>query len=322
MNLDRLPFILGAKAALLLSYICLTNVVFAQMAPGNIVVNTVGNGSSTLTNAGWRVNARVINQANGSTLNNFSGPVNPSSGNKFSGSGTSLTEGCLNLTLNGRYLTMVGYNADSTQSVVSGTTSSSVARVIARVDSAGNFNVATSTSSGYSSNPIRGSASEDGSSYYISGVANSASNGGFKLISHGSTSTTNISTSVGGSGANLRWTGMYASYDTSSASLDKNIYVSTNSGTAGIYQISSGLPTSLTTSNTLIAGISSPFGFVFLDASATEPGLDLLYTSNDSSHIQKFYKNAGTWTSAGTFSISGIRGITGYITSQGRVKLN
>jgi hypothetical protein len=309
------------KGLAITAFSCLSLSVAAQMAPGNIVVNTVGNGSSTLSNAAWRVNARVINQANGNTLNNFSGPVNPSSGNKLSNSGSATSEGSLNLSLNGRYLTMVGYNADSTQTSVANTASSSVARVIARIDSAGNYDVTTSTSSRYTANNFRGSSTENGSTFYVSGAGSNATNAGLKLYSLGDTTQTTISTSVGGTNANLRWSGIFAAYDTTNASLDKSIYVSTGAGTQGIYQIGSGLPTSSTASFTQITSASNPYGFVFLDASTSEAGLDLLYASNDGSNIQKYYKNAGTWTAAGTFSVTGVRGITGYITAEGRVKL-
>jgi len=306
-------------ALLILSLCCLT--AAAQMAPGNIVINTVGNGSSTLSNAGWRINARVINQANGNTLNNFSGPVNPASGKKLSNSGVASSEGALTLSLNGHYLTMVGYDADSSQSSVASTSSSSVSRVVARVDSAGNFNVTTYSGSAYTANNFRSSCTEDGSSFYIGGAGTSSTNAGLKLISFGSTSTTNINTTVGGSNANLRWSGIYAYYDTSFATLYKNIFVTTGSGTAGLFQIGSGLPTSSTTTTTQITTTASPYGFVFLDASTTESGLDLLYVANDGTNIQKFYKNSGTWIAAGTFSVTGVRGITGYITAEGRVKL-
>ena len=312
------------KGLAITAFSCLSLSVAAQMAPGNIVVNTVGNGSSTLSNAAWRVNARVINQANGNTLNNFSGPVNPSSGNKLSNSGSATSEGSLNLSLNGRYLTMVGYNADSTQTSVANTASSSVARVIARIDSAGNYDVTTYTTSLYSANNIRGGCSEDGNSFYVSGNGTSSSNAGVQLFSLGNTSATQVNSSIGNSG-NVRWSEIFASYDTSNATLTKGLYLSTGTGTAGIYQVGSGLPTS-SSSGTAIATPSSisPYAFLFLDASTSEAGLDLLYITNDgssSNNIQKFYKNNGTWTAAGTHSIGAVRGISGYITASGRVKL-
>jgi len=312
------------KASLLLCLFALTSGVFGQMAPGNIVLSTVGNGSSTMDNAGWRVNARVIKQSDGSTLNNFTGPVNPSSGKKFCNSGTATSEGALTLSLNGRYLTMVGYDADSTNTGVAGTASSTRNRVIARVDSVGNYDVTTYTTSLYSANNIRGGCSEDGNSFYVSGNGTSSSNAGVQLFSLGSTSATQVNSSIGNSG-NVRWSEIFASYDTSNATLTKGLYLSTGTGTAGIYQVGSGLPTS-SSSGTAIATPSSisPYAFLFLDASTSEAGLDLLYITNDgsnSNNIQKFYKSGGTWTAAGTHSIGAVRGISGYITATGRVKL-
>jgi hypothetical protein len=84
-------------------------------------------------------------------------------------SGTASSEGSLELSANGQYLTVAGYDATpGTASVASSTT---IPRVAGRIDGAGNIDTSTVLKLGsFSGNNVRGAITNDGSEFWVTGA--------------------------------------------------------------------------------------------------------------------------------------------------------
>jgi hypothetical protein len=89
-----------------------------------------------------------------------------------------------------------------------------------------------------------------------------------------------------------------------------NLYYSTGSGTTGIYQVGTGLPTTSGQTATLIAAATSPYGFSMSpDGNTMYVADDGTVNGNTGGGIQKWTKSGSTWTRQYTFAVQ-TRGIT------------
>lgn len=200
--------------------------------PGNLVVSVEGNGvqgatsgsysdnqaaplslfqfSTTGTSSATYVNALVLPQTN--------------SGNNFAISGEygSSSEGTLQLSGNGQYLTITGYGVNaaafnanpgsyspsSTNTAlgqsgsVQGQGYTAVSRVVALIDGNGNVNSSTALYNIFSGNNPRSAYTTNGSTIYVSGQGTKGDNtGGVFVANVGSHSATSITGNDAGSGA-------------------------------------------------------------------------------------------------------------------------
>lgn len=277
----------------------------APFGVGNLVVVRVGPSPSGLTSAATAVFLEEYQRAGtGQTpIQVLAMPTGTADAITLSGTATS--EGHLLRSNDGRFLSFGGYNAVPGTAAVSGTSSASVNRIVALIDSQGNVDVSTRISDGFNAGSIRSAISDDGTSFYVSGSGGSGT-GGTRIVTLGSSgASTQISTTV----TNTRVLGIF----------NDQLYTTSASGALqGVSTVGTGLPTTSGQTTTLLSGFPtssgpSPYGFVFADANT-------LYVADDRSAvgtggIQKWTQSSGTWTLAYTLSQgpepAGTRGLTG-----------
>ncbi|MGH3764912.1 MAG: hypothetical protein ACRDTX_07160 [Pseudonocardiaceae bacterium] len=237
----------------------------ASFTPGNIVVTRVGTGASALSSAATAVFLDEYTPA-GELVQSIPLPTaNAGPNRRFTTSGSATSEGALALSPDGRYLTLGGYDADPGTSGVASTTTASVSRVVARVDGNGGVDTSTAITDAFSANNIRGAVTDNGGRFWMTGA-----NGGVRLATLGSSGATTQINSTGPT--NNRAVSIFGG----------QLYLSTGSGTTGVYVVGSGLPTTGGQTPTLVAGAPSPFAFTALDRDPGVPGVDTLYIADDS----------------------------------------
>ena len=285
---------------------------------GNVVVERVGNGTTTLSSAATAVSVIEMNTA-GVTQQQLDLPTSGSSQVTDSGSATS--NGYLNM-YNG-LLAVSGYNAASgTASVASSNTK--VGTVIGSdgsVASATRTLFPTSGTMPFTGNNFRSMIATGANTFYASGTGSGTpSTGGVWYANNGSF--TQISSTATGQPTNMRNVEIYGG----------NLYTSSAASTGnGVWQIGTGLATTAGQTNTLLinAGTgASTYGFVLFDTNSDGTN-DLAYLADDRTTagggLQKWVLTGGTWTNswsvlvngtgatsttAGT-GFAGIRGLTG-----------
>ncbi|NBR24472.1 MAG: hypothetical protein EBU08_12015, partial [Micrococcales bacterium] len=145
--------------------------------------------------------------------------VTSGSNRKFTMSGTSTTEGFLNLSPDGQYLTFGGYDNIPGVIGISSSTATGTNRIVARVTQNGTINTSTRISDGYDGNSIRSAATVDGSAFWTGGAG---TGGGTRYVALGASTSTQVSTTT----VNTRGTAIYNSQLYSSAQ-SVNIGIST-----------------------------------------------------------------------------------------------
>jgi YDG domain/Dockerin type I domain len=287
--------------------------VFANFSPGNLAIIRVDNGATALSSA---ATASFIDEytQSGTLVQSIALPTAVSGGNNpLTISGTSTSDGSLNRSSDGNFLVVPGYGASPGTAAVTGTSSATVPRVIARIAADGNVNTATALNT-FSANNIRSATSIDGNNFWAVGA-----NSGVQYAALGATGTsfTNVSNTV----TNLRTISIFGG----------NLYANSGSGTTRLAQVGTGLPTTSGQSTTNIPGsptTGSPYGFFYADLDAGVAGVDTLYVADDTVNsataggISKFSLVGGTWISNGIIAagvtatpsiVSGARGLTGSV---------
>jgi hypothetical protein len=229
------------------------------------------------------------------------------------GTGTRLTmsnndglEGSLDLSANGRYLTLAGYNATAVTTANVAQTSteggSPVVRVIARIDiftgTTPTPNLTTTTSS-YSQVSIRSAATNDGTRFWTGGLGLSdpLPGTGLRTTTFGATGP---ATAVDGT-VDARALHVF----------NGQLYGST---ATTIFRTNVAQPTGSSAITTLVnAGLSNAVGFVLLDRSAAVTGVDTLYVADRTLGLVKYSTADGTNWSFESILSGGITGITGQV---------
>src|SRR5215213_8938350 len=112
-------------------------VLAASFTSGNLVVYRVGDGGAGLTGVATAVFLDEYTPA-GALVQSIAMPIAVSGSNKrLTASGSSTTEGMLTRSTDGQYLVLAGYDATPGTASISGTSSSTVNRVVGRVDASG-----------------------------------------------------------------------------------------------------------------------------------------------------------------------------------------
>jgi len=284
----------------------------AQYTPGNLVVLRIGDGGATLTNASAPTSLDEYTPA-GVLVNSITFNNAPGTANKLTNTGNSTSEGILTLSADGRYLLATGYNSEVGVASISGTTAAAVARTVARIDANRTVDISTALTNAYPSGNIRGAASTDGGSFFLSG-----SNGGVRYATLGTATSSGISTTI----ASTRAVRVYSG----------RVYFSTGSGTSpGIYlvDLASNTASGQTATPFLPTGSgtnsASPYGFVLFDRDPNVPGFDAAYVADDgigtpTPGIQKWSFDGSTWTLQGVIG-SAYRGLTGTTNPDGSITL-
>ncbi len=207
-------------------------------------------------------------------------------------SGTSTSEGYLNLSPDGQYLTFAGYDANVGTAAVTGTSAATNNRIVARVEQDGTINTTTRISDGYETNNIRSAATVDGNAFWTGG-AGASSTGGARYMVLGNTGTsTQVSTTI----TNSRGTAIYNSQLYNTSQSGSNISVNT---------VGTGLPTNIGNTTSVLAGtatnvdLTNPHGFVFVDQDDNGTP-DVMYVADANLGLVKFSNTSGTWTKRGS----------------------
>ena len=290
-----------ASVLAFVSFLAFASFVPAQgpITPGDLVVVRVGDGSGALSNASTAVFLDEFTTS-GTAVQSIALPTAASGSNlRFTNSGSATSEGNLNVSVNGQYLTLAGYDAAPGLVGVASSTTASVLRVIARVDMNGTVDTSTSLAT-YSGNNVRSACSVTGNEFWVGGPGNGVS----YVAGLGATSGTQLATNL----ANIR------TVQVSSGQL----YCSSASGAfQGVSSVGVGAPTTSGETITILPGMPtasgpSAYDFWFADTVTCYVADDRAPASGGG--IQKWVFSAGAWSLAYTMAPAGLvgcRGLTG-----------
>ena len=159
---------------------------------GNLVVYRVGDGGTPLSSNATPVFLDEYTPS-GILVQSIPLPTSISGVNKrLTGSGTATSEGELTRSVDGRYLTAAGYDAAVGTASITGSSASTVNRVIARVDNTGVVDTTTALSDVATGSNPRGAVSTDGTSIWVDGGA-----GGIRFASFGTGTSVQLSSACG-----------------------------------------------------------------------------------------------------------------------------
>jgi hypothetical protein len=215
----------------------------SAFAQGDLVVLRVGTGTGAL---GTGATASFLDEKTtaGAAVQSIALPTTTGTNQPhlLTEPGSTVGDGMISNTVDGRYLLVTGYDAATTVSSVASTTAAANNRVIGRVDSTGAVNTTTGLTD--ANGNIREAASTDGQAIYTAGSysTTSPSTGPIRLAQYGVNQTT---TTLGtfGTLSTAGFTGVEISGDSTVSSLN-NLYISGSvTNLDGIAQTGSGLPT-------------------------------------------------------------------------------
>ena len=286
----------------------------AAFGTGNVVVCRVGTGAASgvgsLVNTGSPVFLDEFTPT-GTLVQSIPMPTTASGANKpLIASGTATSECLVTRSADGQYLIVTGYGSTiPAASSLSGSSSTTVNRVIGRVDAAGNVDTSTALTDAATGNNPRSATSSNGTDFWIAGGS-----GGVRKTTLGATSSTDLTTAA--SFTNVRQLHIFGG----------QLYASSGSGTntfRGVETVGSGLPIAAS-AVTRFAGLTdtinpSSYGFVLADLSSAVAGPDTLYVADDTNSsaggIQKFSLVGTNWVlnntlGSGADSYRGLTGVT------------
>jgi hypothetical protein len=279
--------------------------LLASITGGNLLVERLGDGTTALTNAATQVAILEYATSGGSTVQTIALPT--TGANQVTDSGTATSNGYLNV-YNG-LVGVPGYNSPlGTTSVAA--TNTKVGTVLGQdglVASRTLFPAAPNVIP-FSGNNFRSLIATGNDKFYATGTG-SGTTGGVWYADGGAF--TQISTTV----TNLRNVEIY----------NGQLYVSTGSGTPGIYAVGTGLPTSsgqsaVSAINMAPAaggpgtGTASPYGFVMFDTDGNGV-LDRAYIADDRTSagggLQKWTFNGTSWSSSWALLVNASNSLSG-----------
>jgi hypothetical protein len=232
----------------------------------------------------------------------------------FTVGGTAVTEGDLNTSANGLYLTMAGYQATPGVVSVDTTTSTAVTRAVARIDANGNV-VTTPVPGAFSGGDPRSAVTVDGLEYWVSGTnatSDTTNSGGIWYLPSDAELVQMPTSTLLANARLLRIAG-------------GQLYGDSSQDPPYLFAVGSGLPTTVSSVTTLpgfpaSGATPSPYGFAFFDLNPSIPGLDTVYIADDTSGTGGLEKwtlgSGGSWSEIWSVLTGGtaIRGLTGYVT--------
>ncbi|MFN0293658.1 FG-GAP-like repeat-containing protein [Pedobacter helvus] len=285
-------------------------VINANFTPGNLLVVRVGDGVSDLSANAQKVYLDEYTPG-GVLVNTVEIPTVANGSNHafVIGGNTATSHGAGNLSPNGQYLALAGYNAvpetalASLQDVVT-------KRVFAIISNGATQPVInTTTALTIANGDNRTAITTDGNAIWFGGTSQ-----GVQYTTLGSTTSVQVSATPSPTRGTL-------------SIFNGQLYQSTNQNPYRIAKIGNGLPTSLTTA-TAISGIPATgsnlpaehaaCGYVFFDVDPQIPGNDLLYFVSElgSGNLQKYKydSSSATWVNIGSVTggnLASVRGLAG-----------
>lgn len=285
--------------------LCATALVAqAPFTLGNLVVVRVGDGVAALSSAATAVFLDEYTPT-GTLVQSIPMPTVASGANQpFTNAGSATSEGFLNLSGNGFFLTLAGYAAAPGTPAIVATPSATTPRVIARVDLSGSIDTTTAVTDAYSAGNIRAAVATDGFSFWTSGTATGT--GGIRRVPYGSTTSTGLNA---GAPTNCRVVGIYHG----------QLYTTSASGNfLGLASVGSGISSVPGQSIAMLPGMPaasvtptpSAYDYWFQDPSTVFVADDRTVVTGGG--IQKWTLSGGTWTLQYTLAGTvGCRGISG-----------
>ncbi|MBZ5640114.1 MAG: hypothetical protein LAO51_15315 [Acidobacteriia bacterium] len=274
--------------------------------PGDVVIYRVGSGTGSLVNTGNPVFLDEFTPG-GMLVQSVPMPIADALPNRaFYASGTASSEGMLTRSADGRYLVLTGYASTSTSSL-SGTSGTTVNRVIGRVNAASAINTSTALTDFASGNNPRSATSDNGARFWASGGA-----GGVRYAALGASTSIDLTSAIL---ANARQVSIFAG----------QLYGSSDrTNFKGVNAIGAGLPTTPSQPVVRLPGLTdttspSSFSYFFADLTDSVTGFDTLYIADDSNSatggVQKYSLVGGTWVANGSVEGSGntYRGLVGKV---------
>ena len=273
----------------------------ADFSSGSLVVERIGDGSTTLSNASAAISVLEVTTS-GSLSQTIRLPSSGTTPQTDSGSATS--NGYLNTYFSGG----VGYVSVPGLNLATGTASAAGlnVKVNSTLDATGNVINRTLFPTGgptgtppspFSGNNYRSSIATSGSTFYATGHSSGSPVTGGAWYFDG-TAFTQVSSTATGQVTNLRNVEIY----------NNQLFFSTGSGTTrGVYSIGSGLPTTSgqTATSFINMGTSAEaYGFVLFDTN-NDSTLDLAYVADDrttvtAGGINRFNFSGGAWSQTGS----------------------
>jgi parallel beta-helix repeat protein len=263
----------------------------AGFTEGNISVLRVGNGSSTLNATAASVNILEFTTSGIASGLNIALPSIATT-NFLLGGLTTVPEGQLIRSGEGRYLSAVGYNTTIGQSATT-----TAGKIIARIDYEKMVDLSSKipTSAGFAINTVRNAVTQNGSSFLI--TANTTA----RQVNFGASTS---ATFAGG-----------GSYNSIQQFNGRSYFINTQ--TPGFIS-DAGAAVNFTTAPspaTQFNSASASQGLALLDAdpsiSFNGTGYDLLYIPDMTNGIRKWYFNGSVWVYAGVVNPTSPTGITG-----------
>lgn len=269
----------------------------AQATPfvaGDVVVERIGTGAAALSSSAQAVFLDEYTPA-GAFVQSIAMPTaTVGAQNALTESGTATSDGMINLSVDGRYLTVTGYNATPGTAGVASSTASTINRVFGRVDAAGDVDTSTKAAI-FSGDNNRSAISTDGTAFWIAG-GGTAPDRGLYYLPFGSSSATNLNNSISAKDVDIFGNTLYTT--TSTGSNTNVVQV----GTAGTLPTSS---VSLSNLTGLPTG-ASPHEFAILHLGPTGTAPDTLYIADDTAAaLSKYGLVSGTWQLEGKVGTGG-----------------
>ncbi|MDO9015294.1 MAG: hypothetical protein Q7V43_00190 [Myxococcales bacterium] len=279
----------------------------AEPAPTELWVLRVGAGTAALTNASTPAFIDRLRISDGTMAGaSIALPTAASGANRpLTISGTATSDGQLTRSLDRRFVVLGGYGALPGVASVTGTASSAVPRVVARIAADGAIDTSTTLGAAFSGNNLRAAASADGASFWAAGSASGS--GSIVYAPLGASASTPVFTTP----SNGRFVALY----------DGTVFGAVGAGGQyGVFRVDGTTTTLLPGFPTTATPTPSPYGFVAFDRDATA-GIDVIYQCDDRAvasggGVRKWTLGVGTWTLTATLSAGltgGCRSVTGFV---------
>ena len=269
---------------------------------GNLLVQRIGDGTTTLGSAAAAVSVLEYSRSGGSAVQTITFPTTGS--NQVTDSGSATSNGYLNV-YNG-YVGVSGYNTAAGTTSVAGL-NTKVGTVLNGDGTVASRNLfptggaAGNPPSPFAGNNFRSMIATGANTFYATGTATGSPSTGGAWYYDGS-AFTQVSSTTTGQPTNLRNVEIY----------NNQLYVSSSAGSfIGISSIGSGLPTASGQAASLQINMgagASPYGFVMFDTNS-DSVLDLAYIADDRTTagggLQKWTLSGGTWSSSWALLVNG-----------------
>lgn len=222
---------------------CFHAVAQTPFYPGNLVVYRIGDGSDTLSSAGFPVFADEFTTS-GSAVASHPLPVTINGLNRrIIASGSATSEGMISRSTDKAFLLVTGYDTfpDPNRSSISGSQATLINRVVGLFGADGSIDSRTALADAYNGSNIRGAVSTNGTDIWITGTGSPVGTAGIRYVTRGATTSLQLSTTV----TNIRNGGLF----------NNQLYCTSGSGAfKGISAVGTGMPTTAGQTITVLPG--------------------------------------------------------------------